>query len=97
MDGLPRTNSDLEDVFGSNRYHERRTTGCKAVSPALVLRGSVRVVAATATRLRSRCAAEMSRAISALEVDAATVGEAAASLSLCAALPARLADLFGAA
>ena len=57
--GLPRTNNDLEHLFGSNRYHERRTTGRKTASPALVLRGSVRLMAATATRLRSRTAAEL--------------------------------------
>ena len=49
--GLPRTNNDLEHLFGSNRHHERRCTGRKAASPAMVLRGPVRLVAATATRL----------------------------------------------
>jgi hypothetical protein len=52
---LPRTTNELEHVFGSTRYqtryHERRACGRKAASPALVLRGSVRVVAALATRL----------------------------------------------
>ena len=48
--GLPRTNNDLEHLFGSNRYHERRATGRRAASPAMVLRGPVRLVAATATR-----------------------------------------------
>jgi hypothetical protein len=47
---LPRTNNDLEQLFGAARYHERRTTGRKVASPALVVRGSVRVVAAVATR-----------------------------------------------
>lgn len=56
---LPRTNNDLEHLFGSNRYHERRATGRKTASAALVLRGSVRVLAATATRLRSRTAADL--------------------------------------
>lgn len=51
--GLPRTNNDLEHVFGTHRYHERRTTGRKTGSPTLVIRGPVRVVAATATRLRT--------------------------------------------
>lgn len=50
---LPRTNNDLEHLFGSNRYHERRCTGRKAASPAMVLRGPVRLVAATTTRLRA--------------------------------------------
>src|SRR3712207_9435478 len=48
---LPRTNNGLEQLFGSQRYHERRATGRKAASPAAVLRGEVRLIAATATRL----------------------------------------------
>src|SRR5258707_15533734 len=47
---LPRTDNDLEHVFGSARYHERRATGRKQASPGLVVRGSVRVVAAVATQ-----------------------------------------------
>ena len=47
---LPRTNNDLEHVFGSVRYHERRASGRKVASPGLVVRGSVRLVAAVATR-----------------------------------------------
>jgi hypothetical protein len=50
--GLPRTNNALEQFFGSGRYHERRIRGTKAASPGLVLRGSVRLVAGAATRLR---------------------------------------------
>jgi len=49
--GLPRTNNDLEHLFGSHRFHERRATGRKVASPSLVLRGSVRIVAAAITRL----------------------------------------------
>jgi len=49
---LPRTNNDLEQFFGSYRYHERRCSGRKVASPGMVVRGSVRVVAAAATRLR---------------------------------------------
>jgi hypothetical protein len=47
---LPRTNNDLEHAFGSQRYHERRATGRKTASPAAVLRGEVRLLAAVATR-----------------------------------------------
>lgn len=47
--GLPRTNNDLERYFGSARYHERRASGRKGASPAMVVRGSVRVIAAVAT------------------------------------------------
>ena len=49
---LPRTNNDLEQFFGSHRYHERRASGRKGASPALVLRGEARLLAAAATRLR---------------------------------------------
>jgi hypothetical protein len=50
--GLPRTNNDLEQFFGSYRYHERRSSGRKVACPGTVVRGSVRLVAAVATRLR---------------------------------------------
>ena len=59
---LPRTNNDLEHLFGSNRYHERRCTGRKAASPAMVLRGPVRLLAATATRLKPPTAADLTPA-----------------------------------
>ena len=49
---LPRTNNDLEQFFGSYRYHERRASGRKVACPGTVVRGSVRIVAATASRLR---------------------------------------------
>lgn len=52
VEGLPRTNNGLEQLFGSVRYHERRSTGRKGASPSLVLRGSVRVVSSLVTRLR---------------------------------------------
>jgi hypothetical protein len=71
VDGLPPTDNDLEHVFGATRHHERRTTGRKVASPALVLRGAVRVVAAVASQrrarplgeadLRPRCPAELTR------------------------------------
>src|SRR5690349_1951273 len=51
---LPRTNNDLERLFGSYRRHERRATGRKANSSATVLRGPVRLTAGLATRLRRR-------------------------------------------
>jgi hypothetical protein len=46
---LPRTNNDLEHCFGSARYRERRASGRKGASPAMVVRGSVRMLAAIAT------------------------------------------------
>jgi hypothetical protein len=59
---LPRTNNDLEQLFGSHRYHERRATGRKGASPALVLRGSARLVAAMATRGREVTADDLAAA-----------------------------------
>jgi hypothetical protein len=59
VEGVPRTNNDLEQFFGSCRHHERRATGRKGASPGLVLRGSVRLLAGAATRLRSRSGAEL--------------------------------------
>ena len=49
---LPRTNNDLEQFFGSYRYHERRCSGRKVACPGTVVRGSVRLISAAATRLR---------------------------------------------
>lgn len=46
---LPRTNNDLEQFFGAARYHERRATGRRGASPALVVRGAVRLLAAVVT------------------------------------------------
>jgi hypothetical protein len=56
---LPRTNNDLEQYFGAARHIERRVTGRKHASPTLVVRGSVRVVAAGASRLGSFTAADL--------------------------------------
>jgi hypothetical protein len=60
--GLPRTDNGLEQLFGSQRYHERRATGRRAASPAAVLRGEVRLVAATATRLHPPTPRDLGRA-----------------------------------
>jgi hypothetical protein len=49
--GLPRTNNDQEQYFGSARYHQRRASGRVHASAATVVRGSVRVLASTAARL----------------------------------------------
>ncbi len=56
---LPRTNNGLEQYFGTARHVERRATGRKRASPALVVRGSVRVVAAGASRLQPVCARDL--------------------------------------
>jgi len=59
---LPRTNNALEQAFGSHRYHERRATGRKGASPALVLRGSARLVAGLGTRGGAGTAADLAGA-----------------------------------
>jgi len=56
---LPRTNNDLEQYFGAARHAERRATGRKGASPALVVRGAVRVVALLATRRQPLSADEL--------------------------------------
>jgi hypothetical protein len=59
---LPRTNNDLEQAFGSHRYHERRASGRKGASPSLVLRGSAKLIAGLATRRREVTATELADA-----------------------------------
>jgi hypothetical protein len=59
---LPRTNNDLEQAFGSHRYHERRSSGRKGASPSLVLRGSAKLIAGLATRTRAVGAADLAAA-----------------------------------
>jgi hypothetical protein len=54
VEGLPATDNDLEHAFGTTRYHERRASGRKTGSPALVVRGAVRVVATVASQQRER-------------------------------------------
>jgi hypothetical protein len=56
---VPRTNNDLEQYFGAARHHERRATGHKRATSALVVRGSVRVVAAVTTPLGAWTAQEL--------------------------------------
>lgn len=56
---LPHTNNDLEHLFGSIRYHERRTSGRKQVAATLLLRGKARVLASVSTRLRTYQAADL--------------------------------------
>jgi hypothetical protein len=56
---LPRTNNELEQFFGSYRYHERRASGRKVACPGTVVRGSVRLTAAAATRLRPVAVADL--------------------------------------
>lgn len=59
VEGLPKTNNDLEQLFGRWRHHQRRCTGRKAAPASTVVRGSVQIVAAMATQLRSFTAPEL--------------------------------------
>jgi hypothetical protein len=52
VDGLPRTNNGQEQFFGSVRYHHRRASGRIRASAGTVVRGSVRALASTASRLQ---------------------------------------------
>jgi hypothetical protein len=46
VEDLPRTNNALEHCFGVARVHERRATGRRGAIAGVVVRGSVRVIAA---------------------------------------------------
>ena len=59
IEGLPRTNNDLEQLFGRWRHHQRRCTGRKVAPASLVVRGSVQIVAAIASQLRSFTASDL--------------------------------------
>ena len=48
---LPRTDNDLEHLFGTCRYHERRASGRVRGSAGLVVRGAVRLPAIAAANL----------------------------------------------
>jgi hypothetical protein len=50
VEGLPRTNNELEHCFGVARVHERRATGRRGAIPGVVVRGSVRVMTAVITK-----------------------------------------------
>jgi len=50
VEGLPCTNNELEQCFGTARVHERRATGRRGAIPGVVVRGSVRVIAAVTSR-----------------------------------------------
>ena len=56
---LPRTNNALEQLFGNYRHHERRVTGRKTASSALVVRGSVRIIAAVVTQTQTFTASDL--------------------------------------
>jgi hypothetical protein len=50
--GLPRTDNDVEHLFGKLPHQERRTTGRKVATPSLIIRDSVRVLSAVLSWLQ---------------------------------------------
>jgi hypothetical protein len=61
VEGLPRTNNDLEQAFGVLRHHQRRCTGRKVAPSSLVIRGSVQLASAITTALHPFCARDLSQ------------------------------------
>jgi hypothetical protein len=61
IEDLPRTNNDLEQTFGVLRHHQRRCTGRKVAPSSLVIRGSVQLTSAVATKFRSFTAEDLSQ------------------------------------
>jgi hypothetical protein len=59
VEGLPRTNNDLEHCFGVARVHERRATGRRGAIPGVVVRGSVRLITAVVAREHSFSAEDL--------------------------------------
>ncbi len=59
VDNLPKTNNDLEQVFGSFRHHQRRTTGRKKAPASLLIRGSSRLISAVVTRIKTFTATDL--------------------------------------
>ena len=48
-----------KQVFGSFRHHQRRTTGRKKAPGSMIIRGSSRLIAAVATRLKTFTAQDL--------------------------------------
>lgn len=61
VEGLPRTNNDLEQVFGVLRHHQRRCTGRKVAPSSLVIRGTVQLSSAIATAFHSFTAQDLAQ------------------------------------
>ncbi len=59
VENLPKTNNDLEQVFGSFRHHTRRTTGRKKAGASLLIRGSSRSPAAIVTQIKTFTATDL--------------------------------------
>ncbi len=62
VENLPKTNNDLEQVFGSFRHHTRRTTGRKKAAGSMIIRGSARLIAAIATKIKTFTAKDLAMA-----------------------------------
>lgn len=60
--GLPRTNNDLEQLFGGLRHQLRRATGQKSAPASLVVYGATRLPAAVANRVHLFTAEELASA-----------------------------------
>lgn len=56
---LPKTNNDLEQVFGSFRHHQRRVTGRKKAPASILIRGSSRLIATVVTRIKTFTAQDL--------------------------------------
>ena len=82
IEGLPRTNNDLEHIFGKWRHHQRRCTGRKVIPANAVIRGSVQLVAAIATQLQSYSASDERQCFS-LRLAALTGSTTTASTQAC--------------
>jgi hypothetical protein len=59
VENLPKTNNDLEQVFGSFRHHQRRTTGRKKPPASLLIRGESRLISAVVTRISTFTATDL--------------------------------------
>lgn len=59
VENLPKTNNDLEQVFGSFRHHTRRTTGRKKAPASMLIRGESRLIAAVVTRIKTFTATDL--------------------------------------
>jgi hypothetical protein len=59
VEGLPRTNNELEHCFGVARVHERRATGRRGAIAGVVVRGSVCVITAVVSKEQTFSAEEL--------------------------------------
>lgn len=61
VEGLPRTNNDLEQAFGVLRHHQRRCTGRKVAASSIVIRGTVQLASAIATAIHCFTAQDLAQ------------------------------------